>query len=307
MFLNHFMQDVTKQTKKGIGSALMQKGFDDNRIERAIHLYETNYPIYDVNVIEEIIYRLTIKDKVKVYHKLNKTIFKSRDNIKDALQSMDMSEYFVELAINQYETECNNGEFYDIEQIVEIIMSLRNIDSNESIPNPIIPIQSAPVSFESPKDLAETVTPIESLNGLTETDENQLLISPMATTPKNNWLVNKELEVKDSIKTPMKTPEGHKREISVNSHVRMVHQSIISTEQQYCSNLKTLLHDIIIPIFENKYIDKHKYYNQITSTIPIMIEFHKTFLKQFRFISKGKSMADIFNRYILENEIEFCD
>ncbi len=59
--------------------------------------------------------------------------------------------------------------------------------------------------------------------------------------------------------------------ISPNS---ILSEEIVSTEKTYYNAIKTLLNELIIAMFENKYIEQ-SYYNKIVSTIPKMIEFHK--------------------------------
>ncbi len=55
-------------------------------------------------MIKEIIYRLTIKDKLKQIKKGSKSnIYHSRVNVKQALESMCFDEYHIDLAITQYE------------------------------------------------------------------------------------------------------------------------------------------------------------------------------------------------------------
>ena len=54
----------------------------------------------------EIIYRMAIKDKLTLWQKSNKTIFHSRIQIKKALKTFDVHDYYIEGAIKKYEV-CN--------------------------------------------------------------------------------------------------------------------------------------------------------------------------------------------------------
>lgn len=97
------MSTHLKHTKDEIFRSLTHSGYNKARIDRALHVYEKNYAIYDHTIIKEILYRLTVKDKVKQYQKLHKTIFESRSSLKQALFEMDLHDYYVDLAVKQYE------------------------------------------------------------------------------------------------------------------------------------------------------------------------------------------------------------
>ena len=68
---------------------------------------------------------------------------------------------------------------------------------------------------------------------------------------------------------------------------KFIEQEIVATEATYYDGLDTLLNEMILPLFKNKYIDK-KYYKQITSSIPKLVAFHEAFLDEMNAIYDDK-------------------
>ena len=64
---------------------------------------QNNYPIYNVPVLKEIIYRLTVKDKMKKLKKKHQTIFRSRVTITEILTSMQFHSHHIDMALNIYD------------------------------------------------------------------------------------------------------------------------------------------------------------------------------------------------------------
>ena len=94
-------QRLTKDTAL---DHFLTMGFKESRINRALKLYESNYPIYNICVVKELIYRLNIKDKIKKFKKHNNTTtYYSRVNVKQALESLTFHAYYIDLAIQTYE------------------------------------------------------------------------------------------------------------------------------------------------------------------------------------------------------------
>eukprot|EP01084_Bolivina_argentea_P080320 145521_1 len=88
---------------------------------------------------------------------------------------------------------------------------------------------------------------------------------------------------------------------------KFIEQEIVATEDTYFTGIDTLLNEFILPIFNNGYVDK-KYYNQITSSIPKLVSFHKSFLNKLNAVyygGNGESLASVFNKCILVNKEEF--
>ena len=98
-------------------------------------------------------------------------------------------------------------------------------------------------------------------------------------------------------------------EIKSNEYpnIKRIEQEIVSTEREYYEGLNILYNEWILPIFDNKYLDKNKYFSKIISSIPSMISFHGEFLTKLNtvFNSKYKSLLTVFNKFILQKEHEF--
>lgn len=88
---------------------------------------------YDYGVIEEIVYRLTIKDKIKELRKI-RNLFKSKEGIRSTLIAMNFSSRYIHLALLMYEVMAEmfgvmakfNERLYDLEILTELIMRLRS-------------------------------------------------------------------------------------------------------------------------------------------------------------------------------------
>ncbi len=85
------------------------------------------------------------------------------------------------------------------------------------------------------------------------------------------------------------------------TQIENIEHEIITAERNYCAGLNVLLNELILPIFENKYK------STMVSSIPSLLQFHEGFLTELNttFNSKHHSMANTFNKYILQNKSEF--
>eukprot|EP01084_Bolivina_argentea_P037028 68456_1 len=119
----------------------------------------------------------------------------------------------------------------------------------------------------------------------------------------------------DNINTPRRAavliPQSMKDEIKQKQRQKnYVEQEIIHSEETYCQGLETLLNELIQPMFDNNYINK-KYYKQIRSSLPELLEFHKDFLCHFEYFSdlntENKTVVNVFKDYIMENKKQFLD
>ena len=93
-----------KLTKDTILDQLQIMGFHPKRINRAIKLYEKRYPIYNLHVVKEIVYRLAVKDRLKKLQKSPEhNVYRSRVNVQMALESMSFHDHYIDLALSEYE------------------------------------------------------------------------------------------------------------------------------------------------------------------------------------------------------------
>eukprot|EP01083_Nonionella_stella_P151119 482481_1 len=114
---------------------LLNAGFDKHYIERSLAVYVKHYgDEFDLNVLREIIYRLTIKDKIKELKRVQ-NLYQSRDAVQDILISLNFSVSYVETAVTMYEVMAemfeinkNHANIYDLELVTEMIMRLRAKD-----------------------------------------------------------------------------------------------------------------------------------------------------------------------------------
>eukprot|EP01083_Nonionella_stella_P245749 853849_1 len=81
-----------------IFDTLCNMGFTDDYVHRSLKLYEKHYNIikqgYETEIIREIIFRLNIKDKLKQ----SQIILYSKVNLKQALEIMNFSSYYISIA-----------------------------------------------------------------------------------------------------------------------------------------------------------------------------------------------------------------
>ena len=87
---------------------------------------------FDVPVIEEIIYRLSVKDKVKELKRIQ-NLHQSRRSIQTILSDMNFGKRYIHLALLLYEVMAEmfeitkyHTDIYDLEMITEMIMRLRS-------------------------------------------------------------------------------------------------------------------------------------------------------------------------------------
>ncbi len=180
--------------------------------------------------------------------------------------------------------ETVNDPEYDIDSIIEIIMELRAIDC-----------------CQNTSDNEDTTS--DNINELKVSTDNHLSEQQIASA---NELI---------IKT-VKTPEGRNEESvleafeAVNAadkknkmanhnatQIENIENEIVKTEKNYCNGLHILLNELILPIFENKYVDI-KYKSTLVSSIPSLIKFHDGFLTEMNTAlnSKHHSLANTFNK-----------
>jgi len=118
------MANAMKLTKPRIRYQMLSAGIAEDRIERALYVYEKNYAIYDLNVVSEIVYRLEVKDKLQHFEQSGSTLFETAAAAKEALESMDLGTVYINMAMQQYELERDHLH-YDLKAMMEIIMGLR--------------------------------------------------------------------------------------------------------------------------------------------------------------------------------------
>eukprot|EP01084_Bolivina_argentea_P075300 136508_1 len=290
------MATKQKQTKRCIQNSLSQIGFNKQQIDKALYIYEENYPIYDTNIINEIIYQLT-RDKDSICQKFNKKKFNSRTEVAQTLQNMNLHKYYIEIALKQYEMATVNDPDYDIDSIVDIIMELRAIDccqntsDNENI---------------SPNNNNINNLKVETQNNLSEqqiTLANELVAKSVKTPEGRN-----EESVLEAFEAVNAANKQNKMANHNATQIENIEHEIVTTERNYCAGLNILLNELILPIFENKYVNT-KYKSTMVSSIPSLLQFHNGFLTELNtaFNSKHHSIANTFNKYILQNKSEFVN
>merc|ERR1712154_41376 len=110
----------------------MGNGFDKNYTTRSLAVYQKHYGKgYDIKVIRELIYRLSIKDKIKELKKVQ-NLYQSRDAVEEILLSLNFSKKYVNTSLTMYEIMAEMFEIdtfheniFDLELVTEIIMRLR--------------------------------------------------------------------------------------------------------------------------------------------------------------------------------------
>jgi len=123
------------QDSINIHKVLTRAGFDENYTKRALVVYEKYYGHnYDIRIIREIIYRLTIKDKLKELKRV-KTFYQSREAVERILLALNFSSHYVNTGLAMYEVTAemfdihkHHGNVYDLELVTEMIMRLRAKD-----------------------------------------------------------------------------------------------------------------------------------------------------------------------------------
>eukprot|EP01084_Bolivina_argentea_P171552 297214_1 len=376
------MSYIQSHTKEGIRHHLNEVGFEKARIDRALRVYEANYAIYDVTTIREIIYQLSIRDKLKQWKQSNQTMFYSRIQARKALKTFDVHDYYIEGALKQYEKQQisdNNKTLYDMEEIIEIVSQLRSVRTPHQKQNELsIAIGATPVQdieidgfTEYTADVTTPGTPksvtqdIQSIQSPMSPEGGHIhtQITPQSQANRNSpysfAVAHQQIQHKQQQQIQqqqhqhiqqhkMVVPPERQHQQHINKHIQRdkkmkdknmnknsnknsnknmnkkhirnikhnanklqleyIEKEIIMTEKSYNDGLNILLNDLILPIFEHKYIDR-KYYNKIISTIPNLIEFHTEFLTELNtaYNSKHKSLSRVFNRYILENQREFIN
>jgi len=80
-------------------------------------------------------------------------------------------------------------------------------------------------------------------------------------------------------KTSKNNNNENMNEINVDPKVEFIEKEIVETEETYYRGLNTLLNELIIPLFDNGFINQ-KYFQQCTSNLPALLEFHDKFLTQ---------------------------
>merc|ERR1712176_16170 len=83
-----------------------------------------------------------------------------------------------------------------------------------------------------------------------------------------------------------------------------IEAEIIATEETYCMLLRKLLNDIILPMFDEKLIDIARY-EQMVSTLPKIVAFHKSFLRKLKQSENAKSLGLVFLECILRKKKQF--
>ena len=119
--------------------------------------------------------------------------------------------------------------------------------------------------------------------------------------PKNINDVREQLELNEQQTIDAKEAKRQRLRACVEAE-------IVSTEETYCECLETLLHELIEPMFRDKLIDA-KFKNQIRSSIPKIIAFHRPFLEQLRAAhsTQCKSIAAVFNECVFAQRTEFVE
>ena len=91
---------------------------------------------------------------------------------------------------------------------------------------------------------------------------------------------------------------------------KFIEEEIIATEETYYMLLKKLLNELIIPMFTNKYIEI-QHYDQMVSTIPRIVKFHKRFLEKLKHRDidheKRKSLGLVFKECIMKKKRQFIE
>eukprot|EP01084_Bolivina_argentea_P261071 441062_1 len=207
----HTMSLNQQRLTKGIAyDHLSEMGFKQNRIKRAFKLFEKSYPIYNIGVIKEIIYRLTIKDKLKQIKKgSNSRIYYSRVNVKQALEAMCFDEYHIDLAIKQYEKQKRESAYY-LQEIIEILMQFR-----ATHPYPIEPDVDIDVSLS-------TVTQTPPISKSISKSKSKSKTHSDNSSPKKHIHKNDKNDIK-----PIHI---------LQPHLHLRHDTILSNEEVECKN-----------------------------------------------------------------------
>eukprot|EP01083_Nonionella_stella_P184150 667527_1 len=120
-------------SNKAVCGMLIQRGFNKGFTLRGIKVYEEHYgnKEYDLAVVEEIIYRLAVKDKLKQLTAVQ-NLYQSRQGVHEILSNLNFSSRYIHLAMLLYEVMAEMVEIveyhqniYDLKVITELIMRLR--------------------------------------------------------------------------------------------------------------------------------------------------------------------------------------
>eukprot|EP01083_Nonionella_stella_P186795 684914_1 len=104
-----------------VSDTLFNMGFAPNYIRRSLKLYEKHYDCskigYDIATITEIIYRLSIKDKLK-QSRAQQKIYHSKVNLEQALECIGFTTNYIDMALQQYETIYGHQSYDMLEMYV---------------------------------------------------------------------------------------------------------------------------------------------------------------------------------------------
>eukprot|EP01083_Nonionella_stella_P083753 231643_1 len=128
------MNNIYRNISHGaVCELLVRRGFGSRFTSRGVVVYEKHYgkTQYDLAIVEEIIYRLAVKDKMKQL-KAVQNLYQSREAVHEILSSLNFSTRYINLAMLLYEVMAEMFEIgkyhqniYDLELITELIMRLR--------------------------------------------------------------------------------------------------------------------------------------------------------------------------------------
>eukprot|EP01084_Bolivina_argentea_P139319 245099_1 len=134
----------SKESRHCVFDALLKMGYSHHLVNRSLMLYEKHYNVnivgYDNPIITEIIFRISIKDKLKQ----SQTIYYSKVNLIQVLETFfQFLPEYINDAVKQYEQSKYKSEIiaYDIQDIIKLIMNLRAIDHQNSTEQSVTDIE----------------------------------------------------------------------------------------------------------------------------------------------------------------------
>eukprot|EP01083_Nonionella_stella_P006239 18153_1 len=116
---------------------------------------------------------------------------------------------------------------------------------------------------------------------------------------KNINAIREQLDTNATAISNEKAVEKESKQVKMQRKRRFIEQEIVTTEETYYNRLNTLLNELILPMFDEGYVDK-KYYEQITSSLPQILEFHRDFYSELKAVYQGKDPSNPTRQRLIE-------
>lgn len=311
------MANIVRQTKPSVWQSLQKLHIPDDRINRALHVYEKNYAIYDINTVTEIVYRLDVKDKVA---STKQTLFPSLSAVRSALSAMALGEVYINMALQQYQLERppQNASHFDLRVIVEIIMGLRVLyppqnnlsELDQQRQRKLLPrnaSQSAPSQPSQPSSRTVSASSQPSRHSKNSKTSKTSKTSKKSSKSKSMsrsshdvhghcqpsapfiamspQMESKEMENVVASMLSVERNAVHirsddtKSKSKMHSNVSRMASQCLSTEREYVDGLSLLLRAVLMPLTEHGYVEK-QYHSKVLSSLPQILGVHEELLTE---------------------------